>query len=483
MNFPFPEVNWATIGPPLVLVVWAIVLLLADLFIANKRSTAYLALLGLAASAAVALPYWGGQPISSFANMARIDDTAIVIDWILLLITAITILFSIDYLKRQSIEMGEYYPLLLFTTAAMMTMAHGSNLIVLFLSLEWVSIGLYVLAGFAYPRIRSEEAAMKYLLYGAFAAGFLVYGIALVYGVTGTADLEQIASTIQSQGLGTSPILLVGIGLLIVGFGYKISMVPFHMWTPDVYEGSPTPVSAYMSTATKAAGFAALLRIVQLALPGLIEVWQLPLAVLAALTMVIGNVTAVVQNNIKRMLAYSAIAHAGFILCALVAIQIPGAVQSFLYYILAYSLTNLGAFAVVIALEQAGEERFDIADLAGIGWRQPLLGATMAIFMLSLAGVPPLAGFFAKWLVFQSAYQAGFWWLALIGLLSSVVSAFYYLRIIVNMYMRDRTDPVPSYTSSPMLVGVGLAALLVVVQGFLTSPVLNLVGQTLAAGR
>lgn len=483
MNFPFPEINWATILPPLVLVAWAIVQLLADLFIANKRTTAYLALLGLAVSAAVAVPYWGGQPITSFAGMARIDDTAIVIDWILLLITAITILFSIDYLKRQGIEMGEYYSLLLFTTAGMMTMAHGSNLIVLFLSLEWVSIGLYVLAGFAYPRIRSEEAAMKYLLYGAFAAGFLVYGIALVYGATGTADLVTIANTIQDRGLGSSPILLVGIGLLIVGFGYKISMVPFHMWTPDVYEGSPTPVSAYMSTATKAAGFAALLRVFQLALPGLIETWQIPLAVLAALTMVIGNVAAVAQNNIKRMLAYSAIAHAGFILCALVAIDLPGAVQSFLYYILAYSLTNLGAFAVVIALEQAGEERFDIADLAGIGWRQPLLGAAMAIFMLSLAGVPPLAGFFAKWLVFQSAYQAGFWWLALIGLLSSVISAFYYLRIIVNMYMRDRTEPVRSFTTSPMLVGVAFAALLVIVQGFLTSPVLNLVGQTLAAGR
>ncbi|HEY0733930.1 MAG TPA: NADH-quinone oxidoreductase subunit N [Herpetosiphonaceae bacterium] len=482
MNFPFPEINWATILPPLVLVVWATVLLLADLFIANKRTTAYLALLGLAVSAAVAVPLWGGQPITSFAGMARIDDTAIVIDWILLLITAITILFSIDYLKRQSIEMGEYYSLLLFTTAGMMTMAHGSNLIVLFLSLEWVSIGLYVLAGFAYPRIRSEEAAMKYLLYGAFAAGFLVYGIALVYGATGTADLVTIANTIQDRGLSSSPILLVGIGLLIVGFGYKISMVPFHMWTPDVYEGSPTPVSAYMSTATKAAGFAALLRVVQLALPGLIEIWQMPLAVLAALTMVIGNVAAVAQNNIKRMLAYSAIAHAGFILCALVAVDLPGAVQSFLYYILAYSLTNLGAFAVVIALEQAGEERFDIADLAGIGWRHPLLGATMAIFMLSLAGVPPLAGFFAKWLVFQSAYQAGFWWLALIGLLSSVISAFYYLRIIVNMYMRERTEPVRSFTSSPMLVGVALAALLVIVQGFLTSPVLSLVGQTLAAG-
>lgn len=483
MNFPFPEISWATIAPPLVLVVWAIVLLLADLFIANKRTTAYLALLGLVVSAAVAVPFWGQQPITSFAGMARLDDTAIVIDWILLLITAITILFSIDYLKRQAIEMGEYYPLLLFTTAGMMMMAHGSNLIVLFLSLEWVSIGLYVLAGFAYPRIRSEEAAMKYLLYGAFAAGFLVYGIALVYGSTGTADLVTIANTIEDRGLGSSPILLVGIGLLIVGFGYKISMVPFHMWTPDVYEGSPTPVSAYMSTATKAAGFAALLRVVQLALPNLIDTWQMPLAVLAALTMVIGNVAAVAQNNIKRMLAYSAIAHAGFILCALVAIDIPGAVQSFLYYILAYSLTNLGAFAVVIALEQAGEERFDIADLAGMGWRQPLLGATMAIFMLSLAGVPPLAGFFAKWLVFQSAYQAGFWWLALIGLLSSVISAFYYLRIIVNMYMRERTEPVRSFTTSPMLVGVAFAALLVIVQGFLTSPVLSLVGQTLAAGR
>ncbi|HEX6289459.1 MAG TPA: NADH-quinone oxidoreductase subunit N [Herpetosiphonaceae bacterium] len=484
MNVTIPQIDWATIGPPLLLVVWATVLLLIDLFIANKRTTAYLALLGLAASAAVAVPFWGAQPRLSFAGMARIDDTAIVIDWILALITAITVLFSIDYLKRQSIEMGEYYSLLLFTTAGMMMMAHGSNLIVLFLSLEWVSIGLYVLAGFAYPRIRSEEAAMKYLLYGAFAAGFLIYGIALVYGTTGSTDLTTIATILEDNAaLRTSPVLLIGVGLLIIGFGYKISMVPFHMWTPDVYEGSPTPVSAYMSTATKAAGFAALLRVVQIALPGLIETWQLPLALLAALTMVIGNVAAVVQNNIKRMLAYSAIAHAGFILCALVAIRQAGAVESFLYYILAYSLTNLGAFAVVIALEQAGEERFDIADLAGMGWRQPLLGMAMAIFMLSLAGVPPLAGFFAKWLVFQVAYQAGYWWLALIGLLSSVISAFYYLRIIVNMYMRERTEPVRSFTTSPMLIGVGFAALLVVLQGFLTSPVLDLVGQTLTAGR
>lgn len=484
MDIQLPQFDFITIGPPLVLVVWATVLMLVDLFISNKRLTAYLALLGLVVSAAVAIPFWHLPPRESFAGMVLLDDPAIMLDWIIALVTAITILFSIDYLKRQSIEMGEYYSVLLFTSAAMMTMGHGRNLIVLFLCLEWLSIGLYVLAGFAYPHTRSQEAAMKYLLYGSFAAGFLIYGIALIYGVTGTTDLGEIAAALsQNTAMATSPLLLVGVGLLLIGFGYKISMVPFHMWTPDVYEGSPTPVAAYMSTATKAAGFAALLRIAQIGLPTLSSTWQLALAVLAALTMVVGNVTAVVQSNIKRMLAYSSIAHAGFILCALVAIDEPNAVQAFLYYILAYSLTNLGAFAVVIALEQAGEERFDIANLAGLGWRQPLLGAAMAIFMLSLAGVPPLAGFFAKWLVFQVAYQAGFWWLALIGLLTSVVSAFYYLRIIVNMYMREGEQPARSFTTSPLLAGVAVAALLVIVQGFLTSPVLDLVGQTVAAGQ
>ncbi len=485
MEFTPPQTDFVTIGPPLLLVVWATVLMLVDLFISNKRTTALLALLGLAASAVLVIPLYGQAPRVSFANMAILDDTAIAIDCILVLVTAITILFSIDYLKRQAIEMGEYYSVLLFTTAAMMLMGHGGNLIVLFISLEWLSIGLYILAGFAYPRIRSQEAAMKYLLYGAFAAGFLIYGIALIYGVTGTTDLATIADRLRAdQALRSSPVLLIGLGLLLIGFGYKISMVPFHMWTPDVYEGSPTPVSGYMSTATKAAGFAALLRVVQIAFPvDVLPVWQLMLAVLAALTMLVGNIAAVAQSNIKRMLAYSAVAHAGFILCALVAIDVAGAVQSYLYYILAYALTNLGAFAVVIALEQAGEERFDIADLAGIGWRQPLLGAAMAIFMLSLAGVPPFAGFFAKWLVFQVAYQGGFWWLVLIGLLSSVVSAFYYLRIIVNMYMREPTAPARSYTTTPLLAGVALAALLVIVQGVLTNPVLSLVGQTVAAGR
>ncbi len=475
-------INWAVIGPPLVLSVWATGLILVDLFLENNRLTAYLSLVGLLLSALVVVPFWNGAPAVSFYGMVILDNTAILIDWTLVLVTAVTILFSTDYNQRQGIERGEYYAVLLFSTAAMMFMAHGRNLIVLFLALEWLSIGLYVLAGFAYPRIRSEEAAMKYLLYGSFAAGFLIYGIALMYGATGTADLAGIAQAFETdRALRTNPILLAGAALVLIGFGYKISMVPFHMWTPDVYEGSPTPVAGYMSAATKVAGFAALLRVLTLAFPGdLADIWQPALAVLAALSMIVGNVVAVAQSNIKRMLAYSSVAHAGFILVGLVANNQIG-LQGFLYYLLAYAITNLGAFAVVIAMENAGEERFDLQDLHGLGWRQPLLGVAMAVFMLSLAGVPPLAGFFAKLLVFTGAYQAGYWWLALIGLITSVISAFYYLRIIVNMYMREREVPARTFTTAPLLVGVALAAAVVIFQGVLTAPVLDLVPRALTA--
>ncbi len=480
MQITIPPINLSAIGPPLVLTVWASALLMVDLFVQSKRLIAYLAIAGLLVAGAVAIPSWNQAPVVAYAGSVVLDNTAILIHWILILITVVTILFSTDYNERQGIERGEYYTLLLFSTAAMMLMAQGRSLIVLFLALEWLSIGLYVLAGFAYPRLRSEEAAMKYLLYGSFAAGFLIYGIALIYGATGTSDMARIGETlIADEAARTNPLLLAGAALVLIGFGYKISMVPFHMWTPDVYEGSPTPVAGYMSAATKAAGFAALLRVLQFAFPlEALPQWQIVLAVLAALTMIIGNVVAVAQSNIKRMLAYSSIAHAGFILVGLVAANDTG-IRGFVYYLLAYGLTNLGAFAVVIALENAGEERFELQDLNGIGWRQPLLGAAMAVFMLSLAGVPPLAGFFAKLLVFTAAYQSGFWWLALIGLITSVISAFYYLRIIVNMYMRDREVPARTFTTTPLLVGVVLAAALIVVQGFLTAPVLDFVPQGL----
>ena len=475
-----PTLVWSAISAPLVLILWATALVIIDLFIANKRTTAYLALGGLLVSGLVLIPSWDRLPTTAFANMVVLDNTAILIHVTLILITAVTILFSIDYNQRQGIERGEYYVLLLFCTAAMMFMAQGRNLIVLFLALEWLSIGLYVLAGFAYPRIRSGEAAMKYLLYGSFAAGFLIYGIALIYGATGTADLGGVATAlVNTPELRTDPLLLAGAVLVLIGFGYKISMVPFHMWTPDVYEGSPTPVAGYMSAATKAAGFAALMRVLQFAFPlEVLPQWQLALAILAALTMIVGNVVAVAQTNIKRMLAYSSIAHAGFILVGLVANNEAG-LQGFLYYLLAYGLTNLGAFAVVIALENAGEERFDLQDLHGLGWRQPVLGAAMTVFMLSLAGVPPLAGFFAKFLVFTAAYRANYWWLALIGLITSVISAFYYLRIVVNMYMREREVPARTFTTRPLLIAVAAAAILIFFQGVLAAPVLNIVPQTL----
>lgn len=482
----FADLTWSVITAPLMLVGWALLLLLADLFVTNKRVIAYASLLGLVITAVALIPQYTALQtgedtrIFAFAGMVVLDTTAIVVHWILLLITAVTILFSLDHLQRLGIERGEYYPLVLFSTAAMMFMAQGHNLIVLFLALEWLSIGLYVLAGFAYPYVRSEEAAMKYLLYGSFAAGFLIYGIALLYGAAGTVDMSGISSALtQNPALQTDLLLLAGAGLILIGFSYKISIVPFHMWTPDVYEGSPTPVAAYMSAATKVAGFAALLRVVQFALPPIQETWQPALAVLAALTMVVGNLTAVVQTNIKRMLAYSSVAHAGFILVGLVAYT-PGSIQAFLYYLLAYGLTNLGAFAVVIAMENAGEERFDLGALAGLGWRRPVLGIAMAIFMLSLAGIPPLAGFFAKFLVFTEAYRAGFWWLALIGLLTSVVSAFYYLRIIVNMYMRDSEAAPLTFDTGLLRLGIIAAAVVIVVQGFLTYPVLQLVPNVVA---
>ena len=476
MPITIPGLDWAAITGPLTLVIAALVLLVADLFITNKRVIAYLGLLGLLITAVLLIPQYSSTPRAAFSDMIVSDPTAVVLQWILLLLTAITILFSVDYLQRLGIERGEYYPLLLFCTAAMLFMTQGRNLIVQFLALEWLSIGLYVLAGFAYPKIRSEEAAMKYLLYGSFAAGFLIYGVALIYGAVGTVDMPGIAGAVRDNpALQNDPLLLGGAALVLIGFCYKISIVPFHMWTPDVYEGSPTPVAGYMSAATKVAGFAAVFRVVQLALPPTVfPSWQLALAILAALTMIVGNLTAVVQLNVKRMLAYSSVAHAGFILVGLVAYT-PDGLQAFLYYLLAYGLTNLGAFAVVIALENAGEERFDLGALAGLGWRRPLLGAAMTIFMLSLAGVPPIAGFFAKFLVFTAAYRAGYWWLALIGLLTSVISAFYYLRIIVNMYMREGEGTPATFVTPTLRIGLVIAAVVVLLQGLLTNPVLQLV--------
>ena len=329
---------------------------------------------------------------------------------------------------------------LLFAAGGMMLLAQGTDLIVLFLGLELLSITLYVLVGFAYPHPASEEAAMKYLIIGAFAAGFLVFGIALLYGATGSSNLVQIAQKLGGAGLpaGDVAFMLAGAALVIIGFGYKISMAPFHMWTPDVYEGSPTVVTAFMSVGSKVGGFAALLRILIAALPALGETWTTAISVMAALTLIVGNLLAIVQPNIKRMLGYSSIAHAGYILIAVAAsASNPDGISAALFYLFAYAFTNLGAFAVVVALEQREQEGVLLDDYKGLGKRYPWIAICMAFFMLSLTGIPPTGGFAAKFFVFRTAIEADLLWLTLIGVVTSVISGYYYLRVVFLMYMYD----------------------------------------------
>ena len=491
-----PPIDWGVLGPITVLVMWAIALLVVDAFFIpadSKRVTGYLAIAGLVVAAAVGVPYWGAPEQSTFSGMIVLDSFALTIGWIFLLIAAITIAISLDYLPRQGIEQGEYYPLILFATAGMMLLAQGNSLIVLFLGLELLSITLYILAGFAYPRVTSEEAAMKYLLLGAFAAGFFVYGMALIYGQTGTvqlfsytADQRSIAQYLTRPAAANEnlSLLYVGVGLVLVAFSFKTSLVPFHMWTPDVYEGSPTPVAALMSAGSKGAGFAAMVRLLLVALPSQRAVWLPVLAVLSALTMVIGSISALRQLNVKRMLAYSSIAHAGYLALGILAGSALG-VQGFLFYLLTYALTNLGAFAVLIALEQRGEAAWNLNDLAGL-WNRPDASGTtrplalaMAIFMLSLAGVPPMAGFMAKFYVFGAALDAGLWWLALIGVLSSAISAFFYLRVVISMFMQEPVRDVRPMPSRGLAIGLGIAAIATLLIGLIPTPVVELVRNAL----
>ncbi|MEI7772496.1 MAG: NADH-quinone oxidoreductase subunit N, partial [Chloroflexales bacterium] len=407
-----PPVNLTLLAPVLTVFGWAAVLLLVDVFAipeGSKKITGYLAIAGLVVAGLVAVPLWGVSG-TTFGGMVVLDRYALALTWIFLIIGAMSALMSLEYLRRQGIEQGEFYPLILFAVGAMILLAQGANLIVLFLGVELLSITLYILTGFAYPRVTSDEAAMKYLVLGAFAAGFFVYGIALIYGATGTLSLAGIAADLAQQTLAPvdQTLLLAGSGLVLVAFGFKVALVPFHMWTPDVYEGSPTPVAAFMSVGTKGAALAALLRILTQALPALQPIWLPLLASLAVLTMLVGSLGAIAQRNVKRMLAYSSIGHAGYILVAvIVASTHPRGTEAFLFYLVAYALTNLGAFAVLVALEQRGELAWSLDSYDGLARRHPLLAVAMAVFMFSLAGVPPTAGFVGKLYVFSAAWEGG----------------------------------------------------------------------------
>jgi NADH-quinone oxidoreductase subunit N len=343
------------------------------------------------------------------------------------------------YVKRVGIERGEYYTFLLFSVIGMMLMAQAADLIVVFLALELLSIPLYVLAAFARPKVESEEAGLKYFLLGAFSTGFVVYGIALVFGATGTTSIMGVFAAASN---GTSGLLLtIGAALILVGFGFKVAAVPFHMWAPDVYQGAPSAVTAFMSSGAKIAGFAALLRVFATAFPAIATDMTAILWALAALTMILGNVIAIAQTNIKRLLAYSSIAQAGYILMAFVPYGNPDvapvSIAAGLFYLVSYALTNFGAWGVVIALEKSEGRGLEISDYAGLAKKHPALAAAMTVFMLSLIGLPPTLGLVGKIYLFRAVIDGGFYGLAIIGVLTSLVSAYYYLRVVVTMYMKD----------------------------------------------
>ncbi|HCR71853.1 MAG TPA: NADH-quinone oxidoreductase subunit N [Anaerolineae bacterium] len=434
--------------PYIILSVWACILLLVDLFIPRNRKsiTAMLASVGIAVTLGYTVTQIGITG-TGFNNMVALDGFSTFANILLLVSGLFGIALAYGYTKRMNIERGEYYTLLLFSLTGMMLMSQATDLIIVFLALELLSIPLYVLSAIS-RRIESEESGVKYFLLGAFASGFVVYGIALIYGATGSTALNDIFFAASSGDF--SLLLSIGAALLLVGFGFKVAAVPFHMWTPDVYQGAPTPVTAFMSSGAKIAGFVALFRVFANAFPALADDLTNILWVLSALTMIVGNFVALSQTNIKRLLAYSAIAQAGYILMAFVPYGnkevAPVAIASGLFYLVAYTVANFGTWGVVIALEKAENKGLELDDYAGLAKKYPALAIAMTIFMLSLIGFPPTLGMVGKFYLFRSVIDGGFTGLAIIGVLTSVVSAYYYLRVVVNMYMKEGDPTVENET-------------------------------------
>ena len=446
-----PVINWHMLMPELVIVLTFVIVMVFDLFKSIRKSVlAWVTIVGSAIAlwASVEMLH-AGVIGNEFNGMLRVDRFSMFFNIIFLVSTILVTLISINYLDRNDKRQGEYYVLILLATLGMMLMASGNELIVVFLGLELMSLSLYVLAGYFRSIQVSSEAGMKYLLLGAFASGFFLYGIALIYGGAGTTSIPEIASELEAGG--KSPLMLAGMFLLIVGFGFKVALVPFHQWAPDVYEGAPTPIAAFISAGPKAAGFAAFLRIFTGALESLQPEWIVVVVILAALTMTVGNVIATAQSNIKRMLAYSSVAHAGYVLVGLAAANKDG-ISSAMLYLFIYCVMNIGAFAAVILARTEDGENLRIADYAGLGFRKPLLAIFMTIMLLSLAGFPPTAGFVGKFYVFRSAVDAGHTWLVVVAAINTAISAFYYLRVVVTMYMKEPEEELDFHAYPSLLV-------------------------------
>ncbi len=468
-----PPLDFRPILPELVLVGAAIVVLLAPAALqrASKAGLLLVSLAGVAvaAAASVALWTWSGS-LTALGGMVSTDRFAVVTRLLLLGIAAISLLYGHHYFERTGEAKAEFYPLVLFATAGMTLISAAADLIVVFLALEILSLSLYVLTGIS-SRLGSSEASMKYFLLGAFSSAFFLYGVAMAYGATGSTHLAAIQHALAGR-TGGDALALTAVALLAIGFGFKVAAVPFHMWTPDVYQGAPTAVTAFMSAGTKVAAFAAFIRVFDIGFQPLGWDWTPVLWGLAAATVITGSLLAIAQTDIKRMLAYSSVAHAGFILIGLTAANQDG-IRSALFYLVAYSIMILGAFGVVMLVSIRGEGRTSLRSYAGLGRRSPLLAGLLTLFLLSMAGIPPTAGFIAKFSVFGAAVRAGHWELALIGVLSSVVAAFFYIRVMVLMYMQGPADDLEPDRSVLLRVAIAIPAALTLVFGVFPQIVLG----------
>jgi NADH-quinone oxidoreductase subunit N len=469
------DINFTPLLPAAQLLVTALVVLLRDLFIEEhkpKDILVFLSLVGIALAAGETLALWGVQE-SAFNDTIVLDNFALFFALIFLMAAGLTILSSIGFVRQAGIHEGEFYALVLFATVGMMLMAAANDLMVFFLGLETMSIAVYVLTGMFRTDSRSSEAAMKYFLMGAFATGFLLYGIALIYGATGSTNLDLIADYLAGQP-SEWPLYLIGGGfLLLIGFAFKVGAVPFHFWVPDVYEGAPTPITGFMSVAVKAAAFAAWARILLHKLSALDSDWLFPLWIITIATMTFGNLLAISQSSVKRMLAYSSIAHAGYLLIPIVVGAEWGGLP-LLFYVLTYSFMTMGAFAVLSCLSERDDRRENYSDFAGLGFKRPFLGLAMSLFMLSLAGFPPLGGFAGKFYIFRAAVLSGHVGLAIIGVLNSLLSVIYYLRVIVAMYMEDGGAEGKSFRqASAVYIAIALAAIATLYLGILPASALS----------
>jgi NADH-quinone oxidoreductase subunit N len=438
----------------------------------ERMPLAGLGIIGLGGSMISSALLWNREATSF--GVVNADNFALFINFVLGIVGILTMVFSAQVIERERIPAGEYYALTLFAVAGMMLMAAATDLLVIFLALEILSLAVYVLTGIRRASQIGAEGAFKYFLLGAFASAFFLYGIAFTFAVTGSTRLERVGTVLAAQAMNESVLTLLAVGLLLVGFAFKVSAVPFHAWTPDAYEGAPAVVTGFMSTGVKAAAFGAFVRVFLSAFEPLSGTWAPAVWLVAVATMVLGTVVGTVQTNVKRMLAYSSIAHAGYLLIGLVAGSATGK-AAVLFYLLAYGVTNLGAFGVIALMADRDNPSGDLRDFTGLWHRQPAVAALMTVFLLSLGGFPPTAGFVAKWYIFSAAIEQGYYWLAIIGVLTSVISVFFYLRIVVTMYMSDETElPRTSPFSRMAMTGLAIAVIGVIYLGVLPSSILTL---------